>query len=113
MRTLRPLAGAAISLALATAYGVSVQDNAPDNALLKQAQLHNLDALEPMPRDPSNVYADVELVAQLGHRLFFDTRFSSNGRVACATCHDPQRDFQDGIPLAKGVGITDRRTMPV
>ena len=51
--------------------------------------------------------------AQLGHRLFFDKRLSLNGQVACATCHNPALEFQDGIPLGKGVGTTDRRTMPV
>jgi cytochrome c peroxidase len=33
--------------------------------------------------------------------------------VSCASCHDPARDFQDGIPLGHGVGTTDRRTMPI
>src|SRR5262249_34993689 len=28
-------------------------------------------------------------------------------------CHIPEKDFQDGAPLAKGVGVTNRRTMPV
>jgi cytochrome c peroxidase len=33
---------------------------------------------------------------------------SSNGRVACATCHEPQRDFTDGKAVAVGVGVTPR-----
>lgn len=45
--------------------------------------------------------------------MFFDTRLSSNGTVACATCHLPDRQFQDGTPLAAGVGTTNRRTMPI
>jgi cytochrome c peroxidase len=32
----------------------------------------------------------------LGRRLFFDVRLSASGRLACATCHDPDRAFQDG-----------------
>lgn len=32
----------------------------------------------------------------LGRRLFFDKRLSSRGHLACATCHDPTRGFQDG-----------------
>ena len=72
-----------------------------------------LDGLEPLPKDPSNRYADDPAAAALGARLFFDTRLSSNGQVACSTCHVPQRQFQDGTPLARGVGVTGRRTMPI
>jgi cytochrome c peroxidase len=72
-----------------------------------------LSALDPRPADPSNRFADDSRAAALGQRLFFDTRLSSNGQVSCATCHDPARDFQDGTPVAKGVGTTDRRTMPI
>jgi cytochrome c peroxidase len=73
----------------------------------------SLEALEPVPSDTSNRWADDARAAELGRRLFFDTRLSANGRVACASCHDPKRDFQDGLPLAKGVGTTARRTMPI
>ena len=69
--------------------------------------------LEPLPRDPTNRVADDPRAADLGRRLFFDTRLSSNGRVACSTCHQTERGFQDGIALANGVGTTARRTMPI
>ena len=72
-----------------------------------------LGSLEPTPADPTNRWADHAGAADLGHRLFFDARLSSDGRVACATCHDPRIEFQDGLALARGVGTTDRRTMPV
>lgn len=70
-------------------------------------------SLEAMPADPTNRYADDPRAAELGRKLFFDTRFSSNGEVACATCHKPEQQFQDGTALAKGVGTTNRRTMPI
>ena len=70
-------------------------------------------SLPPLPADPSNQYADNADAATLGHRLFFDTRFSSNGQVSCATCHLPDQIFQDGTPLASGVGTTTRRTMTI
>ena len=44
---------------------------------------------------------------ELGRKLFFEKRLSSDGTVACATCHDPQLGFADGKPVAIGVG--DRR----
>jgi cytochrome c peroxidase len=43
-----------------------------------------------------------ELVA-LGKRLFFDKQLSSDGSIACATCHDPARAFSDGRPVARGI----------
>jgi cytochrome c peroxidase len=70
-------------------------------------------SLPPLPADPSNKYADHLDAATFGHKLFFDTRFSSNGKDACATCHLPDQLFQDGTPLANGVGTTNRRTMTI
>jgi cytochrome c peroxidase len=69
--------------------------------------------LPPLPADPSNQYADNPDAAAFGQQLFFDTRFSSNNKVACATCHLPDKQFQDGTPLANGVGTTNRRTMTI
>jgi cytochrome c peroxidase len=79
------------------------------------AQLRELSiaSLPPLPEDPSNRVADDERAAEFGQRLFFDVRLSSNGQVACASCHLPDKLFQDGTPLAKGVGTTDRRTMSI
>jgi cytochrome c peroxidase len=85
----------------------------PSDDVLRAALELSLETLEPLPGDPSNRWADDERAADLGHRLFFDSRLSADGRVSCATCHDPSREFQDSLPLAKGVGTTDRRTMPV
>ncbi|HSK89463.1 MAG TPA: cytochrome c peroxidase [Anaerolineales bacterium] len=79
------------------------------------ATLKNLwiGSLPPLPADPSNQYADDLDAAAFGQKLFFDARFSSNSKVACATCHLPDKQFQDGTPLANGVGTTNRRTMPI
>ena len=73
----------------------------------------SLASLGPLPADPSNRFADDARAAALGERLFSDARLSGNGKVSCATCHVPQHDFQDGTPLAHGVGTTGRRTMPI
>lgn len=70
-------------------------------------------SLKAPPADPSNRVGDDPRAAEMGHRLFFDTRLSANGKVACASCHLPGKQFQDGTPLAKGVGTTDRRTMSI
>jgi cytochrome c peroxidase len=68
-----------------------------------------IETLEPLPAH-SNAYADDPRAVELGHRLFFDTRLSSNGEVSCASCHQPQKGFEDGLALAVGVGTTGRRT---
>ena len=52
--------------------------------------------LPPLAEDPSNAVSDNIDAAKFGHQLFFDTRFSSNGKVACMTCHDPGKHFTDG-----------------
>jgi cytochrome c peroxidase len=70
-------------------------------------------SLPPLPPDPSNKYADDPRAAEFGQKLFFDAGFSANGAVACATCHDPQKEFQDGLPLSNGVGTTNRRAMTI
>jgi cytochrome c peroxidase len=82
-------------------------------AQLEELRSMSLAELGPLPPDPTNRVADDPRAADLGRRLFFDTRLSANGRVACSTCHQPDRGFQDGIALANGVGTTDRRTMPI
>lgn len=77
---------------------------------LRNLWIGSLPALSP---DPSNVYADDPQAALLGQKLFFDTRFSSNNEVSCATCHKPELMFTDGLPLSNGVGTTDRKSMTI
>jgi cytochrome c peroxidase len=73
----------------------------------------SLSALGAVPSDPTNRVADDPAAAALGHDLFFDTRFSSNGSVACGTCHLPERSFTDGLRTGQGVGQMPRKTMTV
>jgi cytochrome c peroxidase len=73
----------------------------------------SLRELHDAPADPTNRVADDPRAAEFGRKLFFDTRLSANGQVSCATCHIPEKEFQDGTQLAKGVGVTTRRTMPI
>lgn len=82
-------------------------------AQLDELRSLSINALEPLPADPTNRVADDPRAVRLGERLFFDERLSSNGKVACGTCHLAGRDFQDGLALGKGVGTTAKRTMPI
>ncbi len=82
--------------------------NADERAALKSLWIGSIPKTTP---DPSNEVADSEAAADFGHRLFFDTRLSRDGSVACATCHVPEKAFTDGRKLARGIGQT-RRNAP-
>ena len=58
-----------------------------------------LDLYMPVPEDNP---ITAERVAR-GRELFFDTRLSRDRTIACASCHDPERAFSDGRPVAIGV----------
>lgn len=66
--------------------------------------------LPALPPDPSNAVADNEEAARFGQALFFDTRLSSNGGISCATCHQPERHFTDGLRKAQAIGMSRRNT---
>jgi cytochrome c peroxidase len=54
-----------------------------------------------------------EARAQLGKRLFFDTRLSRTGDIACASCHQQEHAFSDPRPVSIGVdGQTGTRNAP-
>ena len=73
----------------------------------------SLAELGPVPPDPSNRVADDPRAADLGRAMFFDTRFSADGSVSCASCHKSDRQYQDDLPLGRGIGVTARRKMPI
>ncbi len=72
-----------------------------------------LSRLPPLKPDTTNRFADVPAAAALGSTLFFDLGMSRDGTVSCSTCHKIDRQFQDDLPQAVGVGHTNRRTMPL
>ena len=111
MRSL--LATTALAILLLAGYAATARDGAPARPLPNGLAELSIAELPDPPADPGNRWADHAGAAALGHRLFFDERLSSNGQVSCATCHDPRTQLQDGTPVAKGVGTTDRRTMPI
>lgn len=106
--------GAILALGLINAVafsGCSGETFTPEEKrLIGQLRLSQLPALPP---DPSNAYGDDPAAAALGEMLFFDMGLSGDGTVSCATCHAPERQFQDDRARAQGVGVTDRRTMPL
>ncbi|TXL68434.1 cytochrome-c peroxidase [Zeimonas arvi] len=61
-------------------------------------------------RDPTNrLSGDPDAIA-LGRELFFDPGLSRDGRISCASCHDPAKGFTDGLPRGQGLARHDRNT---
>lgn len=58
--------------------------------------------LPPLPVPADNPQTPEKI--KLGDKLFHDTRFSSTGKVSCATCHDKAKVFTDS-PLSVSEGI--------
>ena len=57
--------------------------------------------LPPVPIPEDNPQT-AEKIA-LGKKLFEDKRFSADGTISCAHCHDPAKAFGDGLPVAEGI----------
>jgi cytochrome c peroxidase len=54
-----------------------------------------------------------EARAELGKKLFFDTRLSSNGEMSCSTCHLPDKGWTDGKQFSQKVsGAMNTRNSP-
>ncbi len=104
------LAGAICLLAALAAPAAAEDESAPVWDPVELGMLRGLwiGSLSPPPPDPSNRFAEDPRAADLGERIFFDTRFSDNGEVACATCHPPEIYFTDGLALSQGIGETGR-----
>lgn len=84
--------------------------SAAEKKIIASLALNTLPSLKP---DTTNRFADVPAAAALGSTLFFDLGMSGDGKVSCSTCHKIDRQFQDDLPQAVGVGRTNRRTMPL
>src|SRR5688572_32856673 len=87
---------------LALREGETAQTNAVEftEAELKRLFQHSLAAA---PASPTNRVADDPNAARFGQALFFETRFSANGKVSCSTCHNPELDFTDGKALGEAI----------
>src|SRR5262250_2688093 len=77
-----------------------------DTSLLKQAQA----LFKPLP-EALGISAAATSAArvELGRKLFFDPRWTLEGNVSCATCHQPALYGTDA--LAKSIGV-EHRTHP-
>jgi cytochrome c peroxidase len=92
--------------ALALAAGCAMQP-AVSFSSAEIATIVSLSSRAALSIDPGNRVADNADAARLGRTLFFDRRLSRDGTMACATCHDPAKQWGDGRPLP--VGAPDYR----
>lgn len=53
----------------------------------------------PIPEDNPQTPEKIDL----GKKLFEDKRFSADGTISCAHCHDPAKAFADGLSIAEGI----------
>jgi cytochrome c peroxidase len=72
-----------------------------------------IESLPPLEADPSNRVADNDDAVIMGNRLFFDTRMSASGGISCATCHQPDLEFTDGLSRGRGIGESKRNTRSI
>ena len=61
-------------------------------------------------RDPSNRVEGAAAAVAFGGALFSDRRLSADGSLSCASCHRPERAFQDGQAVARGREVGVRNT---
>jgi cytochrome c peroxidase len=114
------VAAAALGIAAAVPRAAAADaKKAPHGALAFAEQEKRLDRLlgerdvaKPPPGIDPVIWAtlvpeDNEMTAErvaLGRKLYFDTRLSKDGTVACATCHDVSRGFTDQRNVSEGIG---------
>jgi len=91
-------------------------------AVLTSCDPEGAPAIPPFPLTPSHlaqipVPSDNPLTPAkvgLGRQLFYDTRLSGDGTVACASCHNPEQAFSDAPnQVSRGVnGARGQRNSP-
>lgn len=96
------IGAAVLGFGAVAALGASSSgSNMPDPALIRAKIKKAFARPRAIPHPPDNPSSPEKIA--LGERLFNDARLSSNGKVSCASCHDPQLAFTDGVPIGTGV----------
>ncbi|HEV8520154.1 MAG TPA: cytochrome c peroxidase [Burkholderiales bacterium] len=67
----------------------------------------------PVVHDPTNRTSGKWDAIEFGTRLFFDQRLSGKGKVSCASCHVPERNWTDNLGRGIGMAEVDRNTPTV
>jgi len=79
-----------------------------EKSLVQSMQQFSIGNLPKQPLLKNNFLVGNKDAINFGYQLFFDKRFSANGKVACATCHKPALYFTDGLRRSLGVASVKR-----
>jgi cytochrome c peroxidase len=86
----------------------------PTQAQLSPEEIERVLSFGPWPpaatKDAGNRVSGNPAAVELGRRLFFDSRLSRVGYIACVTCHQPDRAWGDAKARAHGLADVDRNT---
>jgi len=74
----------------------------------ERVQLEQMRWQDLPPEDSTNAVFESDEAWAFGKALFYDARLSSNGEFACATCHQPDLGFADGLVISEGLGKAAR-----
>jgi cytochrome c peroxidase len=94
-------------------YSYGQLSTAAPNFQWTAQELATLNSLKSSPNpvtDASNRYLHNAAAAELGQHLFFDKRFSRNAQIACTSCHQPDKQFADGLAVASALATGTRNT---
>lgn len=81
------------------------------SVIKREADLFNIENLQPRYFLGDDLISDSKI--ELGRKLFYDQALSANGQRSCASCHQPEKGFTDGMPTAtpiSGHGRLSRNT---
>ena len=59
----------------------------------------------PYAPQPGRMPPSVDQLTAIGRAMFFDKTLSANGRIACASCHDPKSAFGPSNSAAVQPGV--------
>lgn len=100
-------------LALVTA-ALSWVEPAKGDVILSETEVAQTLRHGPWPTapgtDPSNRVSGNPNAVALGEVLFSDPILSRDASMSCSSCHQPERDFTDGLARAEGRETLDRNT---
>ena len=102
-----------ISLAFGLASMMQLSVELTENELRAMLSLSPPQAPAPRPK-PTNVFADNPDAAKLGEKLFFLEGLAGEGTTqSCASCHNPELGWSDGLQFAIGDGVGTLNTPAV
>lgn len=97
------------SISLTTARGVLAEEVKWSKQHIDMLKTLWIGASKP-EKDLSNAVVVHPVAISMGHKIFFDTRFSANGKISCASCHQENNFFSDGLDTGEGIKKVSRNT---